>query len=129
MDLFISLGSDISNERAISLSIYVSILHDDDLINIDSIEKMEVVSDENNRLTGEMPLVDLLAKYVDCVDIETRIYLIEYDNTWIEESYLEEFDTTFFAARKSNKEISIKKLGIKSKSRQHLLDHTTKYKW
>lgn len=97
------MGSDISNERSISLSIYVSILHDDDLVNIDSIKEMEVMSDENNRLTSEMPLVDLLAKYVDCVDIETRIYLIEYDNTWIEEGYLEEFDTTFFATRKSYK--------------------------
>ena len=116
MDLFISLGSDISNERAISLSIYVSILHDDDLINIDSIEKMEVMSDENNRLTSEMPLVDLLAKYVDCVDIESWVNLIEYDNTWVKKRYLEEFDTTFFTTGKSNKEISIKKLGIKTKS-------------
>lgn len=53
------------------MSIYESILHDDNLVNIDSIEKMEVVSDENNRLTSEMPLVDLLAKYVDGVDIES----------------------------------------------------------
>lgn len=63
---------------------------------------------EDDSLTCCSPYVDLLAKYINRIDIKTGIYLIEYDDRWTQESYLEEFDTTFLTTRESDKKITIK---------------------
>ena len=65
------------------MSLYTTISHHDDTIHIDTIEEMEVVGDEDNRLTSSSPRVDLLAKYVDSIDIKPGIDLIEDDDFWL----------------------------------------------
>ena len=66
------------------MSFYVSVSHHDDTVDIDTIEEMEVVGDEYDRLRHRSPIVDLLAEYVDRINIEPGIDLIEHDNTGIE---------------------------------------------
>jgi hypothetical protein len=109
------------------MSLYVSISHHDDTIDVDTIEEVEVVSDEDDRLACCSPCVDLLAKYVDRVDIETRVDLIEDDDRWFQECYLEELDATLLTTRESDEEITVEDRWIESETREHLLDHTTKY--
>lgn len=96
--------------------LYVPVSHHDDTIDIDTIEEMEVVGDEDDRLTNRSPCVDLLAEYVDRIDIKTRVYLIEDDHLGLQESDLEELDTTFLTTRESDEEITIEDRWIESES-------------
>ena len=107
--------------------LYMSISHHDDPIDIDTIEEVEVVGDEDDRLASGSPCVDLLAEYVDRIDIKTRVYLIEDDHFWLQKSDLEELDTTFLTTRESDEEITIEDRWIESESWEQLLDHPAKY--
>ena len=82
--LFESFCSDSRHEWSISMLLYVSVSHHDDTVDIDTVEEMEVVGDEDDRLASGSPCVDLLAEYVDRIDIESWVDLIEHDNTGIE---------------------------------------------
>ena len=108
--------------------LYVPVSHHDDTVDIDTVEEMEVVGDEDDRLTDRSPCVDLLAEYVNRIDIKTRVYLIEDDHLGLQESNLEELDTTFFATRESDEEVTIEDRWIESESWEQLLDHTAEYK-
>jgi hypothetical protein len=70
-----------------------------------------------------------LAEYVDRIDIESWVDLIEDDHSRIQECDLKEFDTPLLTARESYKEITIEYRWVESESWEHLLDHTTKYEW
>ena len=97
------MNTDIIHESTISLSIYKSIFHDDDIINTNVIKEVEVVSNYYNRLSCSMPCVDILAKYVDRVDIKTGVHLIQYNDRRIKECNLEHLDSSFFTTRESYK--------------------------
>ena len=109
------------------MSLYVSISHHDDTVDIDTVEEMEVVGDEDDRLACSSPCVDLLTEYVDRIDIKTRVDLIEDDHLGLQESDLEELDTTFLATRESYEEVTIEDRWIESESWEQLLDHPTEY--
>lgn len=61
--------SNIFNKGAISLFIYIPISHDDNLIYIYCIQEMKIVSNENDSLSSKMPLIDLLAKDINGINI------------------------------------------------------------
>lgn len=109
--------------------LYMSISHHDDTIDVDTVEEVEVVSDEDDRLACSSPCVDLPTQYVDSIDIETRVDLIEYDHSRIQECDLEELDTPLLTTRESDEEITIEYRWLESESGEHLLDHTAEYEW
>jgi hypothetical protein len=111
------------------MSIYLSRLHYQHLINIYRIEKVKIVGNNNNQLRHTSPLVDLFREDIDSTDIETRVDLIEDDHTRIKEGNLEHLNTTLLSSRESHIEITVEELRIESIGWQHLLYHTTKYKW
>ena len=98
------------------MSLYTTISHHDDTIHINTVEEVEVMGDEYDRLASGSPCVDLLAEYVDRIDIKTRVYLIEDDHLGLQESDLEELDTTFLTTRESDEEITIEDRWIESES-------------
>ena len=65
------------------------------------------MGDEDDRLACCSPCVDLLAEYIDRIDIETRVDLIEDDHSRIQESNLEDLDTPLLTTRESDEEITI----------------------
>ena len=85
------------------------------------------MGDEDDRLACCSPCVDLLAEYIDRIYIETRVDLIEYDHSRIQESNLEDLDTPLLTAREPDEEITIEDRWIESESWEHLLDHTAEY--
>ena len=85
------------------------------------------MGDKDDRLACCSPCVDLLAEYIDRIDIETRVDLIEDDHSRVQESDLEELDTPLLTTRESDEEITIEDRWIESESWEHLLDHTAKY--
>jgi hypothetical protein len=68
------------------------------MVDIDTIEEMEIVSDEDLSTSLRSPCLYLFSQYVDRIDIETRVDLIEDDNLGIEQSSLEELYTTLLAS-------------------------------
>ncbi len=100
------------------MSLYATISHHDDTIYIDTIEEMEIMGDEDDRLAYSSPCVDLLAEYIDSVDIKSWVDLIEDDHFGFEESDLEEFDTSFFSSGESDEEITIEDGWVESESRE-----------
>ena len=53
------------------MSLYTTISHHDDTIHINTVEEVEVMGDEYDRLASGSPCVDLLAEYVDRIDIKS----------------------------------------------------------
>lgn len=79
------------------------------------IEKVEVMRDEDNRFSFFLKGGDLGNEYIYSSNIESRVDLIEYDRIWIKKPDLKEFDTSFFASRESDIEISIEKSCLDTK--------------
>lgn len=103
-------------------------MHNHYIVSTYRVQEVKIVCNNNNCLRHTSPLVDILTKEVYCPDIETRIYLIQYDNLGIEELYLEHLDTTFLTTRESYIQIALKEALIESYGWEELLHHTTEYK-
>jgi hypothetical protein len=68
------------------------------MIDIDTVQEVEIVCDEDLGTSLRSPCLDLFTEYIDRIDIEARVDLIEDDDFWTQESSLEELYTAFFSS-------------------------------
>lgn len=106
----------------------LSIMHNHYIISTYRVKEMKVMCNNNNCLRHTSPLVDILSKELYRSDIETCIDLIQYDELWREELYLEHLYTPFLTTWEPNIEISLEEFLIESYEWEELLDHTPEYK-